>query len=129
MRCPVCGAANAACVHKGYRPTFPPDLLDERSNFVARQTKTEIVRMPKQYVRPGRGTPGYKTQEGVKLETFETESFRQAAASAPNAKAPTKAELRKQADELGVEGLTARSSNAEIAAAIAAKQAEGDGNA
>lgn len=131
-QCQVCGARNGTCTHRGYVSPLPPDLLDERSQFVARQTTTETLRMPKQFVREGRGEAGYKTTEGVKLEEYETDEYRNMSAAqsgstsstSSSTPSPTKADLLKRAEELGIEGVNQRTSNADLEAAIKAKEGE-----
>jgi hypothetical protein len=70
-KCLVCGRASATCTSSHYQPTLVPDLLNEGGPFVA---KTEnVIRMPQQHVRSGRGTPGYKSTDEAKVEVYDTE--------------------------------------------------------
>ena len=103
---------------------------------MARQTATETVRMPKQFVRPGRGKPGYKSAEGVKIETFETPEYRNASARegargarGQGATPPTmtNAQRREKLDTLGVKDVPARASSAELDKLIADAEAGGNG--
>lgn len=57
--CPVCGIAGKACLgHEPYR--LPEDNIDEGGlNVASKAVEGKIMRMPKQYVRPGRGVAGY----------------------------------------------------------------------
>lgn len=128
-QCMVCGAANATCTHRGYVAPQPPDLLDERSQYVARQTATQVVRMPKQYVRPGRGEAGYVTEEGVKVETFETPEYRNMVASQSGSGGDsgggggrgsmTNAQRRERLSTLGVTDVPNRATAAELDKMIA----------
>jgi hypothetical protein len=51
-----------------------PDLLNEGGPYVARESKTPVMRMPQQHVREGRGTVGYKSTDEAKVETFKTDA-------------------------------------------------------
>lgn len=59
IRCPVCGKADAACTDgQPYRYPIEMEDLDIMANTKA--TETVKPRMPKQFVREGRGEAGYK---------------------------------------------------------------------
>lgn len=90
-------------------------------------TATETIRVPKQFVRAGRGTPGYKGGEGVKIEEYESEEYERAAGKAASKHSdpsgPSKAELLARAAELGITDVSKRTSNADLTAKIAAAEA------
>lgn len=57
--CPICGAADGTCTDgQPYRYPYEMEDLDEMAN--AKATETVKARMPQQFVRDGRGVPGYK---------------------------------------------------------------------